>query len=47
MFYHSHLNGLNVSTAMVYQCLFQSWEKGKNRKVTKCGEYGACRHTVI
>ena len=32
---------------MAFQCLFQSCEKGKNRKVTKSGEYGACRHTVI
>jgi len=34
LFCHGHLNGLNVSTAMAFQCLFQSWENGKNCKVT-------------
>jgi hypothetical protein len=31
LFCHGHLN---VSTAMAFQCLFQSWEKEKNCKVT-------------
>jgi hypothetical protein len=34
LFCHGHLNGLNVSTAMAFQSLFQSREKGKNHKAS-------------